>query len=176
MARSRAKSTGTPPPPPGSDRLRSPICRARGLPVLSGAVPVFAGPGRQGRRGGGLLLPPFPHGLCVGGQKEGVGGEKRRRRSLWRCTRQLQWRWNERVSWWSRRARGGRGRRGRRGGCRNPFPCVLHARPLTLRMLVVDTGNSMFQAGFPVAVLPTLCSLRLSAGLIFQTSQSSWFI
>ena len=37
--------------------------------------PVFAGPGRQGGRSGGLLLPPFPHGLCVGGQKEGGGEE-----------------------------------------------------------------------------------------------------
>ena len=37
-------------------------------------VPVFAGLGKQGGRGSGLLLPLVPHGCCVGGQKEGGGG------------------------------------------------------------------------------------------------------
>ena len=50
-------------------------CRARCMLVLHGAVPVSAGPGRQGGRSRGLLLPPLPHGLCVGGQKGGGGGE-----------------------------------------------------------------------------------------------------
>ena len=44
------------------------------MPGILCAVPVFTGLVRQGGRGGGLLLPPLPHGWCVGGQKEGGGG------------------------------------------------------------------------------------------------------
>ena len=47
--------------------------RARGVPVLLSAAGHAVSGGCDGRRGG-LLLPPFPRGFCVGGQKEGGGG------------------------------------------------------------------------------------------------------
>ena len=43
-------------------------CRARLVPVLLSAVAGHAVSGGCDGRRGGLLLPPFPRGLCVGGQ------------------------------------------------------------------------------------------------------------
>ena len=51
-------------------------CPVAGVPSLS--MPVLAG--RAGRAGG-LLLPPLPHGFCVGGQEEGGRGGERCRRT-----------------------------------------------------------------------------------------------
>ena len=44
------------------------------MPVLLSAVAGHAVSGGCDGRRGGLLLPPFPRGFCVGGQKEGGGG------------------------------------------------------------------------------------------------------
>ena len=62
---------------------------------------------------------------------------------------------------------GGRGRRVGRKGL-EPLHTLLEAA------LVVDTSSGMFLAGILVSVLPTLCSLRSSAGLSFQASWLGW--
>ena len=61
---------------PGVFQDPAPQLVAEGVPVLLSAVAGHAVSGGCDGRSGGLLLSPFPHGLCVGGQKEGGGGEE----------------------------------------------------------------------------------------------------
>ena len=123
------------------------------MPVLQwGAVPVSACLGRQGGRSRRLLLPPLPHGLCVGGQKGGAGEE------------------GGEVAFG-----------GARGSCYSAGTSASldgadeqeeeGGRPHIPPVAALVFDNSSGKAGFPQF---TLCSLLTLAGLSCQASWTVW--
>ena len=129
-------------------------------------------PGEKSAEVAGQVSADLPgtsaHGLLRLMCSPGSSMRRRRRRSVWRCTTKLQRLWNERVSCWSRRARGGRGKRGRRGR-RGGFPGLPHI-PLAAA-LVFDNGSGIVLGGFAGFVL---CFPSLSSGPGCAASCSVW--
>ena len=141
---------------------------------LPGGEKVRRLPGRSVRTCPGTSAHGLRRLVCSPGGSMRRRRRRRRRRSVWRCTTKLQRLWNERVSCWSRHARGGRGRRGGRGG-RLGLPHI----PLAAA-LVFDNVSGMLLAGFSTvhAVFPSLFDrpkmLGFFVGMDQKDSYAAW--